>query len=357
MALLLLVTEQEHVVKVPAESQFIEDWFSPRELNKDFQFDSSPEGLENFWTWITGGPQVEVRAPDALIKARKYFRGQTKSWHGFTSSLYRVCKEAVGDNVQVDEVHLASAEQAVISALREEGMGRRMSDGELLMVCQHHLVPTRLIDVSTQPLEALFFAVEKEDGTDGRLFVVAPHQAGSGLPQARSAMRLTAEQRGAGEASTLDSHPLPWVGAVRGHRQARDHWSVEVHLIDDEPLDPRMRAQAGKFLVGGVHRAYGGFNMAGISSIQRPDITCLAINFRPSPGPNSVAQAWAASGWSVRIHAEWKSELRRRLGSLEKDYEMENITVDSMYPPIAHIERLGKFVAKQGVGEWIHSHR
>lgn len=337
------------LVPVPKGARVIERYFSARELNKKYSFDESDEGLERFWTWITSGPKVKVPGPALLGEATKYFRGQTRSWHGFTSSLYRVCKQAVGDK-QVDEIHFAAAEQAVIDALRKEGMGRRMTDGELLMIGQHHLVPTRLIDVSTMPLEALFFAVEKEDGTDGRLFVVAPHQAGSGLPRAQESLRLANRPAGV---ESADSRQLPWADAVRGTRQSNDGWSVQVRLVDEEPLDPRMRAQSGKFLVGGVHRAYGGLNMKQVLSDNRPDITCLAINFAPNTGPEKIAKGWGATGWSVRIHARWKPQLREKLGKLSRTHGIEDINYDSMYPPVEQIARLGKHVARRGVEEWI----
>lgn len=346
------MSEQANPVAVPEQSAFIEDWFSANELNGRYNFEKSDEGLEEFWEWITAGPQVDVPGPKSLREATKYFRGQTKSWHGFTSSLYRVCKAAVGDE-RVRESHLAAAEKAVIAALREEGMGRRMSDGELLMICQHHLVPTRLIDVSTKPLEALFFAVEKEDGTDGRLFIVAPHTTRSGLPQAEAEMRLARPSSKPGAARSPEPHPLPWSDVVRGTKQSKENWSVTVRLVDEQPLDPRMRAQAGKFLVGGVHSAYGGLNMPGISAEQRPDISSLAINFKPNTGPRALSQSWGASGWSVRVHASWKPELRSRLSSLKDEHGIEDITFDAMYPPVDEIERLGKHVAKQGVGRWI----
>lgn len=338
-----------HQQEVPQQNKFIEEWFSKRELNGRYFFDSSEEGLGRFWEWIISGPQVLIPGPKALKRVPKYYRGQTKSWHGFTSSLYRLCKNEIGDG-QVDEAHLAAAERAVIAALREEGMGRRMTDGELLMIGQHHRVPTRLVDVSTKPLEALYFAVEKEDGTDGRLFIVAPHQTSSELPQSNSRMRLSRSRSGEEAAKTPE---LPWADSVRGRRQSKDKWSVQVRLVDEEPLDPRMRAQAGKFLVGGVHRSYGGLNMKGVSRAQRPDITCLAINFAPSTGNTKLSESWGASGWSVRIHSEWKEALRGKLAKLDRDHGIENITLDSMYPPIGQIERLGKHVAKIGVDRFL----
>lgn len=47
-----------------------------------------------------------------------------------------------------------------------------MSDGELLAVLQHQGCPTRFIDVSRDARVALFFACEKDDRKDGRLFLV-----------------------------------------------------------------------------------------------------------------------------------------------------------------------------------------
>ena len=337
------MSDSHSTATVPEKHQFVEQYFSARELNKRYKFDSSDAGLERFWEWVTSGPNVEVPGPDLLRDATKYFRGQTRSWYGFTSILYRVCKLALGDR-QVDEIHLAKAEFAVIEALRKEGMGRRMTDGELLIIAQHHLVPTRLIDVSIMPLEALFFAVEQEDGTDGRFFIVAPHQKGSGLPHAEEPLRLSGRASGAGGA---DTRRLPWADAVRGTRQAHDGWSVDVRLVDEEPLDSRMRAQAGKFLVGGVHRSYPGLNMPNVTSVERPDISCLAINFAPSTGRIQISKSWPATGWSVRVHASWKPALRERLAGLSQSRGIENIEHDSMYPPIGQIERLGKHVARQ----------
>ena len=82
--------------------------------------------------------------------------------------LYRAV-QGVG---RVTEAKLAKAESAVIREMRHQGLGHRMSDGELLMVLQHHEIPTRLIDFCRSPLPALYFATEEMDGTDGRLFIV-----------------------------------------------------------------------------------------------------------------------------------------------------------------------------------------
>ncbi|MBW8182913.1 FRG domain-containing protein [Shewanella nanhaiensis] len=43
---------------------------------------------------------------------------------------------------------------------------------EWLFLAQHYSLPTRLLDWSTNPLVALYFAVEKDDATDGGIYAV-----------------------------------------------------------------------------------------------------------------------------------------------------------------------------------------
>jgi hypothetical protein len=145
-----------------------------------------------------------------------------------SSSLYRLCRNEKG--ATVTEADLTTAETTIIQAMRKEGLGRLMTDGELLMVLQHHGIPTRLIDVSTAPTEALFFAVDQNDAADGRLFIIDVHEP---VPLA------------------LDEEDpqLPWTDAVWGTRTTKE-WSGAVSIVDAAALDPRMRAQRGKFLVG-----------------------------------------------------------------------------------------------------------
>lgn len=325
-----------------------------RELNKKLGFDryegmsedEDHKRLDLFWEWITSGPHVEIPGPADLVAEAKYFRGQSRSEFGFTTTLYRLCKRQLGAEGKVTEQHLADAEAAIIDALRAEGMGRRMTNGELLMVCQHHGVPTRLIDVSEMPLEALFFAVEKEDQSDGRLFIVAPHRS-TRLPHHAAPLKLGGDP--------LKERSLPWEGVVYGNTRALGTWTNAVRLVKEAPLDPRMRAQAGNFLVGGLHRYYSGLTLSGLDSDDRPDVTNFAINFAANTGPNAINSNWSASGWTVRIPAQWKSELRQRLAQLNEymDRPIEKIAFDWMYPPVTEITRLATHVAKKAT-EQVH---
>ena len=61
--------------------------------------------------------------------------------------------------------NIRRAEQHVLAAAREWGLGFQggtyMSDLQMLASLQHHGVPTRLIDVTTDPMTALWFACQR----------------------------------------------------------------------------------------------------------------------------------------------------------------------------------------------------
>ncbi|WP_406326655.1 hypothetical protein [Streptomyces sp. NBC_00203] len=46
--------------------------------------------------------------------------------------------------------------------------------------------------------------------------------------------------------------------AAHGQRRAKGEWTQQVAVVAQAPLDPRMQAQRGRFLVGGLNRRYGG---------------------------------------------------------------------------------------------------
>jgi hypothetical protein len=210
------------------------DFFEQREINDDMGIDSA----EMLWRWVRRGASRPMSGQQKAIPscARVVYRGQATATYGLSSSLYRLCRSEKGGPVA--EADLRAAETAIIKAMRGEGIGRLMTDGELLMVLQHHLIPTRLIDVSIQRTEALFFAVDRNDAADGRLFII--------------------------DVRTPDPLPLtpgpqlPWADVVWGSIRSTSEWSNAVAFTDADPLDPRMRAQRGKFLVGGLNRRHTG---------------------------------------------------------------------------------------------------
>ncbi len=308
--------------------QFFAEHDSNRRLNI-----SSAEAL---WEWVKAGAADRLASHKWQLTPGQdlFFRGQPNVEYGLSSSLYRVCRARrtapeAGTPNRVDERVMAQTERKIIETMRDEGIGRLMTDGQLLAVLQHHGIPTRLIDVSESPLEALFFAVDQEHGVAGRLFMLHLHQ--------------DAAQR----VDTIDfsQESLEWADAAHGRMQAKGEWTQRVAVVAQAPLDPRMQAQRGRFLVGGLNRRYGGrsYRIDGLNvpAEQYPDISTLGANFLNSATAKANAN-WPATGWTVRIDASWKPELLQCLAG-------EGIHHDSMYPPFGEVRRLALKVARDTV--------
>lgn len=303
--------------------------FDRTDLNTAFGLTSA----ETLWEWIKGGAAAPIKMGTKSLPTGVHvvYRGQARDEYGLTSSLYRLCRKARPNGVT--ERTIADVEARLITDMRAEGIGRRMSDGQLLSVLQHHGVPTRLIDFSRTPLEALYFAVENHDTIDGRLFIVHAH----GHPDSMDVVL---------DVGPDTSSALPWADLARGSEYASSPWTQTVALVDPNDLDPRMVAQAGVFLVGGLNRRYGGRDMRARTEINSrvdpvpkqfyADVTTLGINFLTRAGTRNTC--WPATGWTVRIPAAWKPRLRDLL-----EDENDSIRRDTMYPPLDEVWRLANY--------------
>ncbi|MCB2175769.1 MAG: FRG domain-containing protein [Actinomycetales bacterium] len=308
--------------------------FGRTDLNERFGLGSA----DALWDWVKAGATVPVTGGARALPTGSdvVYRGQARTSYGLTSSLYRLCRTARPKGVS--ERTIAEVEAQLIDDMRAEGIGRRMSDGQLLSVLQHHGVPTRLLDFSRTPLEALYFAVENHDTIDGRLFIVHAHGH-------RDSMTVDLAAGG--------SRALPWANLARGDEYASSAWTETVALVDPSDLDPRMVAQAGVFLVGGLNRRYGGRDMfasetgsaraSGVPSELYADVTTLGINFLTRAGTRN--QCWPATGWTVRVQAGWKPRLRRLLSA-----EDDSIRRDTMYPPLDEVWRLANYAVVARLG-------
>lgn len=121
-----------------------------------------------------------MRYIDAIDRPARAFvwRGVSNSKWSFHSSLYR--RLYWSDPLVVpDEGALLARETDILIKAHRWGLHRgeqgRLSILEQLAIMQHYGAPTRLIDVSFNPLIAAWFAVQadrKNDNEDGRLFAV-----------------------------------------------------------------------------------------------------------------------------------------------------------------------------------------
>lgn len=106
---------------------------------------------------------LRVIARISLMENRRTYawRGQNDSSYMFSSSLYR----KLAETGPVDEERMREQEMKILRQARKWGLGRDLgpsaTDMHLLAILQHHGVDTRLIDVTSNPMTALWFACEE----------------------------------------------------------------------------------------------------------------------------------------------------------------------------------------------------
>lgn len=127
----------------------------------------------NFENWLAHGWGIQVDTPTQLFKLISRIalleQGRTYAWRGqndasweVSSSLYREVRTA---SREVTEDQVRERELEILREARTWGLGRDLgssaTDMHMLAVLQHHGVPTRLIDVTANPMTALWFATEE----------------------------------------------------------------------------------------------------------------------------------------------------------------------------------------------------
>ncbi|MCI4658933.1 FRG domain-containing protein [Cryobacterium zhongshanensis] len=306
-----------------------------REINDKVQAPLS--SAERLWEFLN---DESTLSPFRFHDGLALYRGQSNGAYGVNSSLYRLAQNEIdsiatlrGSKNQVQkklaEQVLSQVESEVLREARANGIGAAMTGLETLSLLQHHLSPTRLMDVSYSPLAALYFAIERNQWTDGRLFLFTT----------RKSQSLTADDMG----KDLDNG-LPWTGS--NERIAASGWQDRVWHFPVAPLDARMWAQQGTFLAGGLFSTGGDYQQfRGVGNTTGPGrqdvltakefrrVCTLAISFpRQFPGVREESR-WDAYGWSISIPKEWKEPLRVLL-------EAAGVTKDSIYPPVDDVRRL-----------------
>lgn len=284
-----------------------------------------------------------VPAQFGVDDVRYFFRGQANGAFGINSSLYRALKGGIPADASPRSIEdsMKEAEGRIIRAARQQGIGRNLTALELLTVLQHHLVPTRLIDVSASWKVALYFAAEGSDHMDGRIFVIATKPS---LWE---------------EFSRSNGQVMKWP-STKEHPWQRTTWPIVLPFTD-----PRMISQQGYFLVGGLatnvggHHQYwrdttkhppaGNMRKAPLTQRELREVSTLTVKFPILRGlqggplvelEKKLSGSWTAVGLTIPVPGEFKAQVRERL---EVDF---GINRDSIYPPIDESLRLLKFVAE-----------
>ena len=107
-------------------------------------------------------------------EARYVWRGQPDLKWGLNPGLVRRLRDHNGKHWPVTETQLLGNELQLLASARASGYGRNLGDIELLAILQHHGAATRLLDVSSDPMVAMWFAVENKFflNSDGALFAI-----------------------------------------------------------------------------------------------------------------------------------------------------------------------------------------
>ena len=215
---------------------------------------------------IIKGIKSRYLDPDEAL--RFYFRGESQCGHQLRPSVMR--KQSLVANESNMLTDLASS--------RPEEFNGLVSGLAQLVTAQHHGLKTRFLDISSNPLVALFHACERwassqdNPGYDGRLHIfVAPRQmvkpfnsdtvsviANYGRLPRHHQIALT------GCTNEIDSYPTAidqLVQLIRSEKPyfasrvaPRDFYSVVI--VEPQQSLERIRAQSGAFLISAFHERF-----------------------------------------------------------------------------------------------------
>lgn len=202
--------------------------------------------------------------------------GRRYVWRGIADHRYRVRSslvrrlaeelDAMPTERQVRRRELALIREARAWGL-ELGMGTLVTDLHMLAFLQHHGVPTRLLDVTSNPMTALWFACQSRGsrGSSGALFAFDV----TGFPEYLTVDPAAQPTRGSHE------DPLGWPLTLALARSTRDR---QAFLLRPSLPDARMQAQEGLFISGTM----ADDSVAGVDGIPMTDA--------PPPGADALGR-------------------------------------------------------------------
>ncbi len=268
-----------------------------------------------------------------LIAAYESTTGSRFAWRGVAqadwplhSALFRSYASS-NEGKTPTESQLHGVEMEILAEAREWSLdwhasGGRLSALELLAALQHFETPTRMIDFTFNALVGLWFAVEKDDDHDGRVF----------------AIDVSDQQVTRTHAEAAD----PWWALSRP-----DEWKARSWAWKPPPFEARIVRQDGCFLLGGVPstevprsaRSNEGWKLLRAREVRE----CMSLPFTLI----SFEQA-AAAARSERVHGRTpkaraftlrisnKEEIR---GELERGFAYSYASIYPDFPGFAKFAR------------------
>ena len=181
-----------------------------------------------------------------LQSGRKYvWRGTTNYRWPMRSSLFRALIQEHPDDLP-DEAEVRERELKIIAAAREWDIGLEMgllaTDFYMLALLQHHGAPTRLLDVTSNPMTALWFACQRGSGSRDT----------TGALMAFDVTDLETHR-------TVDPARAPTIGSIGNPLGSDLEFALTKSASEGRPFlvqpslpDKRMAAQEGLFITGAV---------------------------------------------------------------------------------------------------------
>jgi len=198
------------------------------------------------WEWDTTGWWVKPRnAREVMTMVGSigvYSTGQQFAWRGMASADYPLIS-SLHRHVGGGESEVRSAELEMIAEARQWGLGThptgKVDDLQLLSDLQHYGVATRLIDVTSNPMTALWFACQQ------------PRDSAV----AKSGLLIAINVTGWPRLSTVgdaDGVYQGQSGTRQGARLDSALYSPHPFVVESASQNDRLRAQEGFFISGRI---------------------------------------------------------------------------------------------------------
>lgn len=246
-------------------------------------------------------------------------------WRGLPSDTFEVkssiIRQLESEHITVSEEEVAYRERQYIDYARRWGIGLteygRVPDLHLLSMLQHHGVPTRLIDVSYNPMTALWFACADPKFQDEPGVLVS-------ITVVDSKIFWTTDMPHA-QASSIDI-------VEQAQLRAALHYSEEhsqAVLVEPRIRDPRMAVQEGLFLTSAVPSASSHGPVQGFPAAPDMSVYVEALKLCPEDVDYPDAGSVGLHVMGIVLTPEVKSQMRVYLG---RNF---NRSARTMYPDMS----------------------
>lgn len=275
-------------------------------------------------------PKRTTEVMQLLGRIGVYSSGQQFAWRGMSSvdfNMISSLQRRLGNHATEEEVR--AAEIDILTRARAWGLGVNESghvdDLQLLADLQHYGVPTRLLDFTSNPMTALWFACqeapERDRDTDQRL-------AKSGLVLA---LNITKWRR---HTTVGDPYGMTW-----GQLEDGNGWTLKAALDNPEPFvveqtvpNARLRVQEGFFIASSVPAR------SGFQRILKEPFVSLDLGFakgepeelearltsdrrRGNPRPLPFVAIIIGAGLKNKLRTYLENSYNRRARALFPDYQ------------------------------------